>query len=109
MASFAINATCRNYLSLVEDRKSPNRYRLANNEDPDEMPQGAAFHQGLRCFLRQNQSSEKEIQYFVMADSTCRLYLTRFAVHRIWIVCWGGGGGGLVRPEPHRRHCAVSL
>ena len=25
---------------------------LANSEDPDEMPQKAAFHQGLHCLLR---------------------------------------------------------
>ena len=36
---------------------------LANSEDPDEMLQIAAFHQGLHCFLRQSQSSEKEIQH----------------------------------------------
>ena len=34
---------------------------LANNENPDEMPHNAAFHQGLHCLLRQKQSSEKEI------------------------------------------------
>ena len=38
---------------------------LANSEDPDEMQHYAAFHQGLHCLLRQNQSSEKEIQYFL--------------------------------------------
>ena len=27
---------------------------LANSEDPDEMPQAAAFHQGLHWLLRQN-------------------------------------------------------
>ena len=37
---------------------------LANSEDPDEMLHNAAFHQGLHCLLRQNWSSEKEIQYF---------------------------------------------
>ena len=46
---------------------------LANNEDPDEMPCIAAFHHSLHCLLRQNRSSEKEIQY---------------------IFFWGGGGGG---------------
>ena len=34
---------------------------LANSVDPDEMPHYVAFHQGLHCLLRQNQSSEKEI------------------------------------------------
>ena len=37
---------------------------FANSEDPGEMQQNAAFHQGLRCLLRPNQSSEKEMQYF---------------------------------------------
>ena len=36
---------------------------LANSEDPDEMPQNVAFHQGLHYLLRQKWSSEKEIQY----------------------------------------------
>ena len=36
---------------------------LTNSEDPDEMPPNAAFHLGLHCLLRQNQSSEKEILY----------------------------------------------
>ena len=34
---------------------------LANSEDPDKMPHYVAFHQGLHCVLKQNQSSEKEI------------------------------------------------
>ena len=38
---------------------------LTNSEDPDEMQHNAAFHQGLHCLLRQNRSSEKEIQYFL--------------------------------------------
>ena len=29
---------------------------LANSEDPDEMLQNMAFHQGLHCLLRQNPS-----------------------------------------------------
>ena len=37
---------------------------FANSEDQDEMPHNVAFHLGLHCSLRQNQSSEKEIQYF---------------------------------------------
>ena len=32
--------------------------------DPDEVPQNAAFHQGLHCLMWQNQSSDKELQYF---------------------------------------------
>ena len=36
---------------------------LANSEDPDEMPHDAAFHQGQYCLLRQEQISEKKIQF----------------------------------------------
>ena len=37
---------------------------LVNSEDPDEIPHNAAFHQGLHCYLRHNQSSEIEMHYF---------------------------------------------
>ena len=36
---------------------------LTNSEDPDELPHFATFYQGLHCLLRQNRSSDKEIQY----------------------------------------------
>ena len=35
---------------------------FANSDDQDEMLQNAAFHLGLHCLLRQNRTSEKEIQ-----------------------------------------------
>ena len=38
---------------------------LTNSEDADKIPQNAVFHQGLTCLLRQNQSSEIEVQYFL--------------------------------------------
>ena len=38
---------------------------MANNEDLDEMAHKAVFHQGLHCLLRQNRSSEKEMQLFL--------------------------------------------
>ena len=44
--------------------ETPKTGTLANSEDPDEMLHNAAFHQGLHCLLRQNQS-EKAIQYFL--------------------------------------------
>ena len=44
---------------------------LANSADTDEMPLYAAFHQCLNCFLRQKQSSEKEIQFFYLEIITC--------------------------------------
>ena len=34
---------------------------MANSEDPDEMPHTAAFHQDLRCLLRQKFSSDKDL------------------------------------------------
>ena len=34
---------------------------IANSKDPDEMQHNAAFHQGLHCLPRQNQSLEREI------------------------------------------------
>ena len=34
---------------------------LANNEDPDEMPQNAIIHQDLHCLLRSKQSSGTEV------------------------------------------------
>ena len=36
-----------------------------NKEDLNEMPHNAAFHQDLHCLLRPNQSSEKEIQFYL--------------------------------------------
>ena len=36
---------------------------LAKSEDPDEMLQNAAFHQGLNSLLEQKLFSEKDIQY----------------------------------------------
>ena len=38
-------------------------HTLANSEDIDEMSNIVAFHQCLHYLLRQNQSSEKEIQF----------------------------------------------
>ena len=37
---------------------------LANSKDPAEMLHKAAFHQGLRCLLKQIQSPETEIHHF---------------------------------------------
>ena len=38
---------------------------VTNSEGPDEMSKNAAFHQGPHCLLRQEQSSEKEIQFYL--------------------------------------------
>ena len=38
---------------------------LAISDDLDEMWHYASFYQSLHCLLRQNQSSKKEIQYFM--------------------------------------------
>ena len=41
--------------------ETPKIGTLANSEDPDEMPHDIAFHQGLHCLQRQEQSSKKEL------------------------------------------------
>ena len=57
---------------------------MANSEDPDEMPH-VAFHQGLHCLLKQNRSSEKEIQYFLeILTCTPSIYVMS---HLDFIVC----------------------
>ena len=38
---------------------------LAKIVYPDESPHNVAFHQGQRCLLRQKQSSEREIQFYL--------------------------------------------
>ena len=38
---------------------------LANSEDPDEMPQNAAFHQGLHCFAETKQLSRTEVYILI--------------------------------------------
>ena len=37
---------------------------MSNSEDPYKMQHHAVFYLGLHCLLRQNRSSEKELQYF---------------------------------------------
>ena len=44
---------------------------LTNREDTDEMPQNVAFHQGLHCLQRQNQSSEKKNYAIFLEMITC--------------------------------------
>ena len=45
---------------------------FVNSVNPHDISQNAAFHQGLHCLLKQNQSSEKEIQYFYFLENiTC--------------------------------------
>ena len=48
----------------IEDQKPLKTGTLTNNEDPDEMPHKAAFHQDLHCLMTLNQSSKKQKQYF---------------------------------------------
>ena len=38
---------------------------LVNSEEPDEMSHNIAFHQGLYYLLRQKQSQEKEINFYL--------------------------------------------
>ena len=43
---------------------------MANSDDPDERAHSAAFHQGLHCLLRQNQSLRKKVNVFVLETTT---------------------------------------
>ena len=45
---------------------------MAISEDPDEMPQNAAFHLGLHCLVIQKQSPRKTINgYYTMDQPGC--------------------------------------
>ena len=48
--------------------RNPKMDTLANSEDPDEMPHNAAFHQGLHCLLRRNQSSNTIFLKIIICD-----------------------------------------
>ena len=50
-------------------------HTLANSEDPDEMPQHAAFHKGLHCYLRRKRYSEKEIPFYLQNITVIPQYL----------------------------------
>ena len=39
-------------------------HTLSNSEDPDNMQQIEAFHQGLRCLLRQKEKIQRKKTYF---------------------------------------------
>ena len=41
--------------------RTPKAGTLVNGENPDEMLNNVAFHHGLHCLLKQNQSSKKEM------------------------------------------------
>ena len=52
---------------------------LVNNVDPDEMPQHAAFHQGLHCLLRQNNiQALKSLKSLICTMCTESLYQSRW-------------------------------
>ena len=53
--------SCLHHRLLNSFKEAPLTCTLTNSEDTGEMPH---FHQGLHCSLKQNQSSEKAIQYF---------------------------------------------
>ena len=48
--------------------------KLTNSEEADEMPHNVAFHQGLHCLPRQNQSSEKENTIIFFLEITLNIY-----------------------------------
>ena len=67
---------------------------LAISEDPDEMQQNAAFHQGLHCLLRLKQPSGMEIHHN-LENSTCDLLNFKMD-HPILILyqyVWGNPSG----------------
>ena len=47
---------------------------FANSEDPDEMPHEAAFHEGLHCSLRLNQSLEIEVYFLEIITCDPSIY-----------------------------------
>ena len=58
-----IKIMCSISLTSTLKTRNPQMGTFANSEDPDEMQHNAAFHKGLHCLLRQNQSSDKEINF----------------------------------------------
>ena len=58
---------------------------FANSEDPDEMPQNVAFHQGLHCLLRQTCSSEKDVQYYleIITYDPGPIYISSIGLQRV--------------------------
>ena len=59
----------------------------ANSEVPDEMPHDVAFHQGLHCLLRQNQSSEKETHFFFI-NSVAPQYIEWTILTLLYVAFW---------------------
>ena len=102
---------------------------MANSAYPDEMLYNAAFHQGLHCLLRQNQSSEKTIFFFFFFFGgggggegiiTCYPSICTMDHHDFSLCSFMENVTGLKRErngskvecrgfEPHRHHCVVSL
>ena len=54
--------------------RNPKTGDSANSEDPDEMPHYVAFHQGLHCLLRQNQSLENEVYFLEISICDPSMY-----------------------------------
>ena len=74
---------------------------LTNNEDPDEMPHYAAFHQGLHIFSK-NQSVGKEI---LLKAITCEFRYLQWIIPRLlyltrWKIPLVHKGLTLIRQEP---------
>ena len=62
---------------------------FANSEDPDEMRQNAAFHQGLHFLLRSKQLSGTEMQYNLKILTCDPLNYTMDSPILIAFICMG--------------------
>ena len=61
---------------------------LANSEDPDKMSHNAAFHHGLHCLLRQNQSLKKEKHSFFEIITCAPQYIQWTILTLSYVVLW---------------------
>ena len=62
---------------------------LANSEDPDEMQQKAAFHQGMHCLLRLKQPFGTEIHHHSETSTCDPLKCTMGSPMLIVSICMG--------------------
>ena len=56
------NSSKNHILHALLKTRNPKTGSLSNSEDIDKMPHNAAFHQDLQYLLRQNRSTDKQLQ-----------------------------------------------
>ena len=76
---------------------------LANSENSDEIWHNAAFYQGLHCLIRQNLSSEKELQY-VLEIITCDPLISTMDHPDLLVCCFMENSIGLDHPLYDIKH-----